>query len=164
MSPRKTYSILLVLVSLAGLALSACAPAVEAGPAESAEATEAPATAAPGEAIGGQAELIEALEAAGAEVEPGETFEESVFDIPSHGLKVNGADVQVFEFENEASREAASALISENGSEIGTVMVTWIDQPNFWAKGRVIVLYVGKDPATIELLTGLLGDPITSHE
>jgi len=24
-------------------------------------------------------------------------------------------------------------------------MVTWVDQPNFWAKGRVIALYVGKD-------------------
>ena len=39
-------------------------------------------------------------------------------------------------------------------------MITWVDQPNFWAEGRVIVLYVGQDANIINLLTSVLGDPI----
>jgi hypothetical protein len=33
--------------------------------------------------------------------------------------------------------------------------------PNLWAKGRLIVLFVGRDQELIELLTGVLGEPIT---
>ena len=161
MSPQKT---IFSLAILAALTLAACAPAAGARPAESPQATEPPATVSPAAEIGEQAELITNLEAAGAQVEIGETLQESILSVAPQIIIVNGADVQVFEFEDEASREAASALISENGSEIGTSMVTWIDQPNFWAKGRLIVLYVGKEASMIDLLTRILGDPITRHE
>jgi hypothetical protein len=54
-------------------------------------------------------------------------------------------------------------MVSPDGSSIGTSMVTWVDQPNFWARDRLIVLYVGKDAGTIDLLSEVLGEPITSH-
>ena len=42
-----------------------------------------------------------------------------------------------------------------------TTIVTWIDQPNFWATDRLIVLYVGTDADVIGRLTKALGQPIT---
>ena len=48
-----------------------------------------------------------------------------------------------------------------DGSPNPTTMVTWIDQPNFWARGRLIVLYVGRQAATIERLSSALGQPLT---
>lgn len=76
-------------------------------------------------------------------------------------MRVNGAEVQAFEFADEAARREVSDTISESGSQIGTSMVDWIDQPNLWATGRLIVLYIGQDQAIIDLITHVLGDPIT---
>jgi hypothetical protein len=38
---------------------------------------------------------------------------------------------------------------------------SWIDRPNFWADGRLIVLYLGEDQAVFDLLSSFLGSPIT---
>ncbi|HET7010144.1 MAG TPA: hypothetical protein VFI11_05165 [Anaerolineales bacterium] len=107
------------------------------------------------------AEFVQALEAAGATVEPAGPIEQEFFTVEGRLFAVNGADVQVFEYADAAAREADSSQISADGGSIGTTMVTWIDQPNFWAKDRLIVLYVGRDQALIDLLSGILGEPLT---
>lgn len=109
----------------------------------------------------GYDDLVDALKAAGAAVEPGEEVEQPFFSVKAKSVKVNGADVQIFEYSDEAARKADSDLISPDGTSVGATMIDWVDQPNFWARGRLIVLYVGKDTATIDLLTGVLGSPIT---
>jgi len=115
-----------------------------------------------GDEPGGYAELVEDLRAAGAVVEPQGEIDRSFFPVDGRIIQVNDdAEVQVFEFANEAARQQASSLIAEDGSSIGTSMITWVDQPNFWEKDRLIVLYVGRDQAIIELLTGLMGEPLT---
>lgn len=108
--------------------------------------------------------LAEALRAAGATVEPGDELDEIFPGIPTRIMKVNGADVQVFEFADEATAAAAASMISANGYTVGTMAIDWIDQPNFWTRGRLIVLYVGKDLALIDLLTGILGEPLTGAQ
>lgn len=108
--------------------------------------------------------LIDQLKAAGAQVEPGETLDAGFFDVQGRILKVNGADVQVFEFIDEGTAAAAAGTIQANGYIIGLAAVDWIGQPNFFSRGRVIVLYVGDDPAVIELLTRVVGDPITGAQ
>ena len=92
-----------------------------------------------------------------------EEVEQVFFSVKGQKIKVNDAEIQVFEYSDEASRKADSDQISPDGTNIGTSMITWVDQPNFWAKGRVIVLYIGKEAATIDLLTGVMGKPITTH-
>jgi len=100
------------------------------------------------------------LRAASATVEPAESIEQVFLDVSGQIVKVNAADVQVFEYVEEASRQADSDAIPEDGTSFETIMVTWIDQLHFWAKGRVIVLYVGSDQAIVDLLSGVLGEPI----
>jgi hypothetical protein len=109
----------------------------------------------------GTPDLVEALSAGGGSVELGGPVQQAFFAVEGRSLTLNGSDVQVFEYPSVSAREADSALISPDGSEIGTTMVTWVDQPTFWAKGKLIVLYVGRDQAIIDLLAGALGEPIT---
>jgi hypothetical protein len=107
--------------------------------------------------------LIDALRATGAQVQVADQELEQPFFTPqAQVIRIEGYDgeVQVFEYADDAARQAESSQISPDGSSIGTMMVTWVDQPHFWAKGRLIVLYVGSDAEMEALLTGLLGEPI----
>lgn len=130
------------------------------------EPSATPVVALPTQEIGGYDELVNNLKAVGAQVEPaGEIVQPFLeqYNITGKVLKVNGLDVQVFEFTSELVRAVAAGQISEDGYTIATMAIDWADQPNFWAKGRLIVLYVGTDAAMIELLTSVMGEPITSH-
>ena len=102
--------------------------------------------------------LIEALRGAGATVEPGEPVEQAFFTAKGQILKVNGADVQVFEYETAEAMEVDAVQVSLDGGTIGTSMVIWVAAPHFYKAGRILVLYVGDDPAILELLEGAL-DP-----
>jgi hypothetical protein len=116
-----------------------------------------------GNEVGGYVELIDALRATGAQVQVADQELEQPFFTPqAQVIRIEGYDgeVQVFEYADDAARQAESSQISPDGSSIGTTMVTWVDQPHFWAKGRLIVLYVGSDAEMEALLTGLLGEPI----
>jgi len=108
-------------------------------------------------------QLVKDLKGAGAQVKPGDLVEEPFFSAPGRIVQVNGMDVTVFEFVDEAAQQAAAATISGGGFIIGTSSVDWVDTPHFWAKDRVIVLYVGKDQAQIDLLSKLLGDQVNAQ-
>ena len=105
--------------------------------------------------------LLEDLRQAGAQVEPAGPVEQSFFSVGGRFLRVDGQDIQVFEYPDVASRQTESDQISPDGSAVGTTMITWVDRPNFWARGLVIVLYVGQDAAVIEMLSRILGEPLT---
>jgi len=113
--------------------------------------------------IGGYVELVDALRAAGATVDPAGTVSQPFFESEGQVIQVNGSEMQVFEFSNEQERQAAASHISPDGSSIGTTMVTWIDEPHFWAKGRVIALYVGSNEDVINLMSQVMGEPVTDN-
>jgi len=169
MYSNKNLSIVFFTLAIAAFVVSGCASAVKTDqplatkPAIGNSPTD-PVAVSHGNEIGGYVELVDALRGAGAEVEPVEEIQQPFFDATGQIIRVNEADVQVFEFVDEATRKAASDQVSPDGSSTGTTMITWVDQPNFWAKGQVIVIYVGKDAATIDLLSSVMGKPITSHE
>ena len=165
--PKNSLLLLIIGVFL----LAACGQAERAVPTSTLEhtlptgeptVTIPPGTASHGNEIGGYIELVDALRAAGATVEPTGTVEQPFFEVSGQTIKVDGADVQVFEFPAEATSESVSSLITPEGQPSPTSIVDWVDQPNFWAKGRIIVLYIGKDQTVIERLSQVLGDPITT--
>jgi hypothetical protein len=158
-SNNKLSSVFSPLVIVA-FVISGCTSAVKADQ----PLTTEPVEVSHGNEIGGYVDLVDALRGTGAEVEPVEEVQQPFIDTSGQIIKVNDADVQVFEFTDEATRKAASDQISPDGSSTGTTMITWIDQPIFWARGRIIVLYVGKDVTTIDLLSDVMGAPITTHE
>ncbi|GAB4577342.1 MAG: hypothetical protein Fur0022_00730 [Anaerolineales bacterium] len=101
--------------------------------------------------------LVEALRAAGATVEPADPVSQPFFGPEGQVLKVNGQDVQVFEYPDDAAAERDAETISPDGSSTTTTMITWIDAPHFYKTGKLIVLYVGSEEGTLQLLESVLG-------
>ena len=108
-------------------------------------------------AMEGIASLIAALETAAATVETAEPVSQAFFGPEGNIIKVNGADVQVFEYESAEAMESEASQVAPDGGSIGTTMVTWVDTPHFYKAGRVIVLYVGSDETVLVLLEQVLG-------
>lgn len=137
--------------------------AVLLGSACSSQATPAPeSSVTPNSLLGSEVEdqssLIAALRASGAEVEVGESIEQAFFTVTGQILKVNGKDVQVFEYESAERMETDATQVAPDGGSIGTSVVTWVEPPHFFKSGRVLVLYVGEDLEVINLLRGALGE------
>lgn len=120
--------------------------------ASQAEGTEAPSF---GTDLGS---LQKALAAAGAEVELGDSVEQPFFAVKGEILKVNGVDVQVFEYESAEAMEADAAQVSADGGSVGTSMMMWMATPHFFKSDRVLALYVGDDAAILDLLKSALGE------
>ena len=141
-------SILSVLMLTLGLGVSACgsAPAANAS-----NASPEPSV------VEDRASLIAALNAAGATVESGEPISQPFFSAEGNIIKVNGADVQVFEYESAEEMELESSQIAPDGSSNATTMITWVDTPHFYKTGRIIALYVGSDETVLGLLAKTLG-------
>jgi hypothetical protein len=104
-----------------------------------------------------QASLVAALEAEGATIETGDSVEQAFFGPVGNIIKVNGADVQVFEYPSAEAMENEASQVAPDGDSIGTSMVTWIDTPHFYKAGRIIVLYVGSDETVLGSLEKVLG-------
>lgn len=117
--------------------------------------TASPSSAAP--TVQDQASLISALQAAGATVETGDAITQPFFTPEGQTVKMNDADLQVFEYESAEAMAKESALVAPDGGSVGTSMVDWIDTPHFYKAGRIIVLYVGSDQAALDLLDKVLG-------
>lgn len=140
-------SILSMLLLTWGVFLSACggAPAANAS-----NASAEPAT------VEDQTSLVAAIEAAGATVGTGEPISQPFFSVEGTIIKVNGADVQVFEYESAEEMELESSQIAPDGSSNATTMITWVDTPHFYKSGRTIALYIGSDETVLGLLENYL--------
>ena len=134
---------LAVAVSL--LALGACAPVP---------------TVEPGSGMDGLSVLVDALRAAGLDVEEVREIRQPFLSVPGKVISVNGVEIQVFEYQDEAAMQAEAATIAADGSSVGTTMITWAEPPTFFAKGSLIVLYVGAGSELVQLLVDILGEPI----
>ena len=109
------------------------------------------------DAVQDQAGFINALQAAGATVETGDSITQAFFTPEGQMVKVNGADLQVFEYKSAEVLAKEVSQVAPDGGSIGTSMVDWIDTPHFYKAGRIIVLYVGSDQAVLDLLDKVLG-------
>lgn len=104
-----------------------------------------------------QASLVGALEAEGATVTLGDPIAQEFFTVDGQIIDVNGQDLQVFEYDSLQAMESDAALVSADGGTIGTSSVMWIDSPHFYKSEKIIVLYVGTDETTLNLLDQVLG-------
>lgn len=101
--------------------------------------------------------LIANLRAAGARVEPDEEVEQPFFSVTGTMIKVRGEYVQVFQYSNAAATDAQAALVSRDGSAVGTTKPLWVGPPHFYKKGRLLVLYVGDNDQALRALEVVLG-------
>ena len=101
--------------------------------------------------------LIRELRNKGATVNNVGPLTQPFFSTPGQILRVNGEDVQAFEYENAAADQEEAACVSPDGSSVGTTIITWVSTPHFYRSGKVIVLYVGSSRELLSLLDSVLG-------
>lgn len=104
--------------------------------------------------------LVDTLRAQGLTVEPTGPISQPFFSVPGQILRVNGQDIQVFEFEDASSTKSQAKEISSDGMSIGNTVVQWIDPPHFFSTGKILVLYVGTDTILLRQLEIALGKQI----
>ncbi len=104
----------------------------------------------------GLADVVESLSGAGATVEQGDRNSGTPFSVARQLITVDGSEVAVYEYADTTARTAEEATIAMDGWSVNGTPVEWIGPPHYWSRGRVIVLYLGDDPTTINLLTAAL--------
>jgi hypothetical protein len=114
---------------------------------------------APGEPLQDTAGLLAALQAAGAQAAIQGEISQTFFPVGGGLVRVDEERLQAYEFPGAAEAGAQAARISPDGGQIGETLVEWIAAPRFYRSGRLIVLYIGGDAGTIDLLERLLGPP-----
>lgn len=154
-----------VILGCAGPAPTPGAPTASPGPATAGPATVAPPSPSPTDFRHGPEGLIADLTDAGADAEVSDSFDGEPLATVQTIVCVNGEDVRVFAFGTEQERVAASAGIdATDPTHVGTSIVEWDGWPKFWQRDRIIVLYLGRDEGTIDLLTELMGEPFAQGQ
>jgi hypothetical protein len=108
--------------------------------------------------------LVDALRAKGLKVEPAEKISQPFFAIEARTISVNAQTVQVFEYDSDASMNRDAAKVSPDGSSVDNSMISWVEPPHFYKAGRIIVLYVGKDPTVLRALGDVIGPQFAGRE
>lgn len=103
------------------------------------------------------AELITALQSNGFVAQDGGHFTNFLFERGGQLLLVNGQQVQVWEFATEAQVNEAQTLITGDDSPLARLNFT--ASPRFFQNGKMVVLFVATDPAILNILTTILGNP-----
>jgi hypothetical protein len=136
------------LLVLLGLLLAACGPAAQSH----------------GGPVQDQVSLIDAIRGKGVTVDISGTVSQPFLSRQSGttarlsaGALSTPADLQLFEYASASAASADAKRISRDGSGTATTKINWLAPPHFFLKGRVLVLYLGSDPAVLSLLQSLLG-------
>lgn len=75
-------------------------------------------------------------------------------------LCVAGQQVSVYLYETDEQRAAVTATIDpQDPSNVGRAIIEWAGNPRLWLRDRIIVLYLGGDPAVEAGITSVLGPP-----
>ncbi|HKX76470.1 MAG TPA: hypothetical protein VJR05_13885 [Acidimicrobiia bacterium] len=102
---------------------------------------------------------------AGGEAEQVETFASAPIGGEGLLLCVGAEEIRVYLFGTEEEAAAAAARIDpDDPSNLGNAIVEWAGTPRFWRRGPMLVLYLGEDPATENLMTEVLGPPFARGE
>ena len=101
--------------------------------------------------------LINTLRSAGVVVKPGDEIVQPFFSVRGRVINVAGEDVQVFEYVRLEEADAQAAVVSPNGTTVGSTTVYWDASPHFYKKEKLVVLYVGDNTKLLKVLADALG-------
>ena len=101
--------------------------------------------------------LVDALKQSVTVAETSETVNQPFFKVQGRIVRVEGEDVQVFEYADAAPAQADAQLVSADGGQIGTTSILWVAPPHFYRRDRVVALYVGSSVRVVDALRAALG-------
>jgi hypothetical protein len=106
-----------------------------------------------------QVSLLSALKAAGATPEIGDPITQDFLSVEGTLINLDQAKdaFQVFEYKTTEEMEADAAKVAPDGGSVGTSMMNWVMPPHFFKSGRILVLYLGDNQTTLNLLEKIMG-------
>ncbi len=106
---------------------------------------------------GGVAAWIDALAAAGMSVTQKGEITQPFFTVPGQVITVNGGEVQLYVYGDEAAAKSEAGLVSADGGTIGTSAMMWMATPHFYHSADAIALYLGDDAGILAALEKAFG-------
>ena len=103
------------------------------------------------------------LRAAGATVTTSIRLTQPFFSVGGIVLTVDGEDLQVFEYPDEASAQVDAAAISPDANMIDGEEMGWLAPPHFYRRGNLMILYMGDDQATLNLTEQIVGEQYAGY-
>ena len=67
-------------------------------------------------------------------------------------------EIRVYEYDSADSMEAEAAKVAADASTIDGKPAEWEATPHLFKDGRILVVYVGDNAETVDLLRSILGD------
>ncbi|MCA9473651.1 MAG: hypothetical protein MRJ96_08705 [Nitrospirales bacterium] len=107
--------------------------------------------------------LVDNLRAQGLTVSPTGSISQPFFAVPGQILRVNGQDIQVFEYASSSAAQTQAHSISPDGKAIDDTIVGWVGPTHFYQNGKILVLYIGSDQTVLKTLGTLLGPQIAGE-
>jgi len=104
----------------------------------------------------GTASLVQQLRTSGLTVETADTISQPFFTPKGRVYRVNGDDLQLYEYRDAPAAAKEASRVSPDGS-IGGSMPMWIAPPHFFRKDRVIAIYLGSNAKVLSALTQSIG-------
>ena len=84
-------------------------------------------------------------------------------EMVGHFMRVDGADIQLFEYVTIEEARRGAAKVARDGSYIALSTAEWAGEPHFYRRGRVMVLYIGDDAGLQRQLRELLGQQFAGY-
>ena len=104
--------------------------------------------------------LTAALEAGGMKIEDqveNNLLFAGLFSVPGIEVTASGQNILAFEFPTEEEAQSQANLVSPDGYGIGHKYINWVDEPQFFKNGKMIVVYYGTQSLVIETLITAMG-------
>lgn len=154
-------------VLLLGSAVAGCAQPAPAGPLHGVVSATTRATS-HGGPVDDQVSLVDNLRQRTVTVEIGGAAEQPFLSVKGTQLRLSGdglaspVTIESYEYDTATAATQDAEQIDPNGDP-KTSKIAWIAPPHFYRAQRLIVLYVGADAATLQLLAGVLGRPFAGR-
>ena len=100
---------------------------------------------------------LDALRAAGAAVEASGEVTQPFFSANGQVVSINGNEVQLFVYDDEATAKSEAGQVSPEGTAVGPNIMMWMATPHFYRSASTIALYIGDDETTLALLEKVFG-------
>jgi hypothetical protein len=116
-------------------------------------------------AVDGPERFVADIDAAGEEAREAGEFDASPIAREGLTVCVGEEHVQLYVFATADEAMARARTIDpRDPSNVGTAIVEWAGTPKFWLRDRMLVLYLGTEPETTQLLVKLLGEPFAAGQ
>jgi hypothetical protein len=103
------------------------------------------------------ASFVKSLRAEKIEIKPQGEVDQPFFAVKGKVISLYGDHVQIFEYVSADKADSEAALVSRDGTTVGTAKPHWLGTPHFYKKEKLIVLYLGNNEKVLKALEARLG-------